>query len=271
MYSTSYGLRVMGCGYGVLDTQNSLLTTHNSQLTTQDPQPLYEPWQPPLEQLVESAPAALAVEQPSFKNYDSLYLTPHHRDYFVPSVFIKSQSSVFVGHARDIEQPAREAFEKTTGLQFPENIFITIGTKDQLKGVHEQRSGRWDDSIVGFSFNGHGQRPSEVFVLEGSLDRVMLTLGHEIGHVLSQTLPDARDEEAKAFAFSLAWIRTIVDHNIAGLANCINPNPAKNGLHDVAFAFVSGKLKEGHQPLTLFKDLVLQGTSIQQKLETIIL
>ncbi|MBI4148611.1 hypothetical protein HY490_04940 [Candidatus Woesearchaeota archaeon] len=222
---------------------------------------------------MHSAPAALSLAQPAHPNrqYDNLYLSHGHREYFVPDSFVIQQSTVFVGHAMDVELHAREAFEKTTGVEFPENIIITVGTKAQLKQVHESRAGRWDDSIVGFSLNGQSVRPHEVFVLEGSLDRVMLTLGHEIGHVLSPTLPDMRDEEAKAFAFSLAWIRTIVDHNIAGLSNCINPNPAKNGLHDVAFSFVSDKLKEGHQPLSLFKQLKMQEVSIRQKLETIIL
>lgn len=237
-----------------------------------EPSVNYQPWQPALEQIVLEQPVACAVKQQpkTERNYSALYLSPTNKEYFVAGDFLThSKSTEFVGAAREIEKPAQQAFEKTTGMPLPSNIIIKICSKEEMKQIHEARSGKWDDSIAGFSFNGHGKRISEVFVQEGNLDHVMLTLGHELGHVISPTLPDARDEEAKAFAFSMAWMRAIVDNNIAGLAHCINPNPAKNGLHDVAFEFITEKIKQGHQPITIFNELMTAQLSLQQKLETI--
>ncbi|MBI4017108.1 MAG: hypothetical protein HY363_05445 [Candidatus Aenigmarchaeota archaeon] len=231
----------------------------------------YQSWQPALEQIVLEQPVACAVEQPkSTRNYSSLYLSPAHKEYFTAGDFLThSQPTMFIGDAKDVEEFAKQAFDKTTGMPLPSNIIIKICSRQEMKEIHESRSGKWNESIVGFSFNGHGRHISEVFVQQGNLDSVMLTLGHELGHVISPTLQDKRDEEAKAFAFSIAWMRTIVDNNIAGLANCINPNPAKNGLHDVAFDFIAEKIKQGCQPISIFNELMTGQLSMQQKLETI--
>ncbi len=248
-------------------------SSYAPQTPNSEPQ-TYIAWQPALEQIVLEQPvAACAIEQPKkqAKTYSSLYLSPQRRDYFTADAFLIHQLTMFVGSAKEIEEFAKEAFEKTTGTQLPQNIIIHVCSKEKIKQVHEERAGRWDESIIGFSFNGHAHRTSEIFVQEGTLDRVMLTLGHELGHVISPTLSDARDEEAKAFAFSLAWMRAIVDNNIAGLANCINPNPAKNGLHDVAFDFVVAKIREGSQPFSLFNSIATRQLSLLQKLEQIII
>ena len=49
----------------------------------------------------------------------------------------------------------------------------------------------------------------------------MLTIGHELGHVLTKTLSRHHDEEAKAYAFSLVWIDAIKKNNIANLSGAI--------------------------------------------------
>ncbi|MEK7835220.1 MAG: hypothetical protein AAB298_03600, partial [Pseudomonadota bacterium] len=79
------------------------------------------------------------------------------------------------------------------------------------------------------------------FAVAGNLDEVMLVIGHELGHVLSPTLSNGRAEEAKAFAFEMAWANAIFTNDIAGLQSSINEaalsmKPAQNGLHDLAFA-----------------------------------
>ena len=67
---------------------------------------------------------------------------------------------------------------------------------------------------------------------------------------------DVRDEEAKAFAFSIAWMRKIKELNIGNLATAIKlSRPAENGLHNVALDFVMNKIEKGSNPLTLFADL----------------
>ena len=87
----------------------------------------------------------------------------------------------------------------------------------------------------------------------------MLVLGHEIGHVLTETLPNKHDEEAKAFAFSIEWAITIKKNNIANLGLNIKDEldfqPARNGLHDVAFAFVDLMVRKGRKAIELHDDL----------------
>ena len=96
---------------------------------------------------------------------------------------------------------------------------------------------------------------SEIFIKEDLLDKVMLTLGHELGHVLTKRLNNNKDEEAKAFAFSIAWMRTIKQHNIGNLATSIQlDQPARNGLHDVALDFILNKVKQ-KEPLDVWKQI----------------
>jgi hypothetical protein len=97
----------------------------------------------------------------------------------------------------------------------------------------------------------------------------MLTIGHEIGHVMSYTLQNERDEEAKAFAFSMAWMHAIRKNNIAGIANCVNPNPAKNGVHDIAFEFVIEQAEKDKKAMQIFEELKRGEISIGQKLEMV--
>ena len=57
-------------------------------------------------------------------------------------------------------------------------------------------------------------------------------------------------EEAKAFAFEIAWTQTIFKHNIGGLKYKLHSDlkPAENNLHNIAFNFVWQQLKE-QEPL----------------------
>ncbi|MBW3019105.1 hypothetical protein KY329_02895, partial [Candidatus Woesearchaeota archaeon] len=116
--------------------------------------------------------------------------------------------------------------------------------------------------IMGFSINKFGKGASEIFVREAPLDSLLLTIGHELGHVLSPTLVNKHDEEAKAHAFSLAWMETIRDNDIAGLKPNIALNPANNGLHDVAFDFVKKLLHTGASAFDVFQTLSKGLTSI---------
>ncbi|MBW2965158.1 hypothetical protein KY363_06905, partial [Candidatus Woesearchaeota archaeon] len=145
----------------------------------------------------------------------------------------------FVAEAADVQDIVVETFEKLTGQQFPDNIVVQVLSEEKMRKAHEQAGGKWSPGIMGFAINRWPDN-SQVFVRQNHLDALMLTLGHEIGHVVSPTLPDAVDEEAKAFAFELAFAKTIIDNNIAGLAGNFEVDfmPAANGLHDRAFAFV---------------------------------
>ena len=87
---------------------------------------------------------------------------------------------------------------------------------------------------------------------------------------MNPTLPDNRDEEAKAFAFSIAWMDTIKKHNIAGIGNAVLPNPARNGLHDVAYEYMIELIEQGKKnAMQLFKDIASGAVSITKRLEVI--
>lgn len=184
--------------------------------------------------------------------YQALKSNPSNIEYsFTPNNFLKpGWTKRFIGDAEEIQEEIKEAFLKTVGLEFPPNIQITICQPQEFKKIISQ------PGVRGISFNRKEQGlTSEIFVLNDDLASVMLTIGHEIGHVLSKSLKNKRLEEAKAFAFSKAWMQTIKQHNIANLKNAITfENPANNGIHDVAHQFVN-KQKD-KDPLTLYWEIV---------------
>ncbi len=108
---------------------------------------------------------------------------------------------------------------------------------------------------MGFAIN---KNLPEIFVRENHLDQLMLTIGHELGHVFTKSLINRHNEEAKAFAFEIAWLKAIIEHNIAGLQNSfrLDINPAKNGLHDIAFEHVKKWLKVGKKAIEIYWELV---------------
>ena len=74
---------------------------------------------------------------------------------------------------------------------------------------------------------------------------------------MTKTLKDKHDEEAKAFAFSFAWMKAIKENNIAGLEDAIiMENPAHNGLHDVAHRFVVTLIERGKEAIEIFNALI---------------
>jgi len=187
--------------------------------------------------------------------------------HFAPADFLTGVATRAINSREELMPLVEEAFEKTTGQRFPENIAITIcGSADFAKAFGPGYS----DNVLGFCRNRNGFGVSEVFVRKGQLAEVMLTLGHEIGHALTGTLPDARDEEAKAFAFSLGWMETICRHNIGGLKVAITPEPARNGLHNVAYDFVVKTAKAGKDFLRIFIELGKGMLSITHTIEQVI-
>jgi len=160
----------------------------------------------------------------------------------------------FIGKADEIKEHIEEAFEKTTGEKLPQHIVINVVNKEELKRMHEKNKGQWSDGIMGFAIN---KNIPEIFVRENELDQLMLTIGHELGHVFTKSLTNKHNEEAKAFAFEVAWIKAIIENNIAGLqqAFTLDINPAKNGLHDVAFENVRKWLKAGRKAIDIYWEL----------------
>jgi hypothetical protein len=163
----------------------------------------------------------------------------------------------------EVQDVVEQTFELITGQSFPhESIKIMVCDEQTFRQIHASTGGTWSPGIMGFSFNKYGKGASEIYVRQDNMDSLLLTIGHELGHVLGPTLPNGQDEEAKAHAFSLTWIETIRDNNIAGLRPNITPNPAHNGLHDVAFDYVKYLLQTGTSSFDVFKTLAHGLTSI---------
>ena len=200
----------------------------------------------------------------SYKNlqvYSEYYTTSHS---FTPEIFLSSSraKAKFIDDNDEIKGFVRETFEILLKKELPDNMSIHILPFGEFKDLHS-RFGRWSNGILGFSINGNNK---VIFVMENRLDALMIVIGHEIGHVLTETLPNKHDEEAKAFAFSIEWAKTIKKHNIANLALSIKDEigfqPARNGLHDVAFSFVDFMVKRGRKAIELHDDLVRKYSSV---------
>lgn len=173
--------------------------------------------------------------------------------HFIPDNFIvPGRSGFFVGEAEEVRSFVEEAFEIMFGEKFPRDVKVSVLNKEKFDKIAN------NPGAVGLSINRKKfGMLSEIFILNDNLARVMLTIGHELGHVLTETLPSAHDEEAKAYAFSLAWMKIIKENDIAGLGNAlVTENPANNGLHDVAFNYVVKKLKEGVKAWKLYLELI---------------
>lgn len=192
------------------------------------------------------------------QNVETYFTKKQQKEYHALDGFLKlyRPKTQFIDDATEIESFVKETFEKTTGQELPENIVIRILDKDDMKNVHEQHGAVWSDSIQGFSINSAPIKL--VFVKKTDLDKVMIVVGHEIGHVFSASLPNAHDEEAKAFAFEFAWIETIMKHNIGNLKNnfTLDLKPANNGLHNVASAFVKTLLQKGKEAIEVYEEIV---------------
>ena len=174
-------------------------------------------------------------------NQNYKFLQTRQEYHFIPDNFLKpGKEGIFVGETKEIKEHIQEAFQKTMGEPFPSHIKISICGEKQFRKLAPS------PATVGLSVNrSQHDLLSEIFVLNNYLGRIMLTIGHELGHVLTASLDTPQDEEAKAYAFSLAWMEVIKKHNIANLREAIVlDNPARNGLHDAAFDFVMEQKKE---------------------------
>ncbi len=226
----------------------------------------------PLEISVEDAkPLKTAANYMSGKDNIQLYL--NNKRYVSPDVFLSPTrpTTPVIHNTAEVMPYTRAAFEKLTGEKFPEdNLKIHVLDDKAFEKAHG--GGRFGPGIQGFALNRQGKGINEVFVRKNHLDSMMLTIGHEIGHVMSPTLPDDRDEETKAFAFSIAWMEAIKKYNIAGIGNSVLPNPARNGLHDVAYEYLLELIEKGKKnALQLFKDIASGAVSITKRLEVIYL
>lgn len=209
----------------------------------------------------------ISGEKPKYLDKKAGYLLPAPAEYKAASQeyhntitagLLKPRRPItqFIDDAEEIKDITIQTFEALTGQSFPDDIVVRVCSEAEMKKAHAANGGKWSPGIMGFAINRHPY-PSTIFIRENHLDELMLTVGHELGHVLAPQLGDAIDEEAKAFAFELAWARTIVENDVGGLAANFNVDfmPAQNGLHDKAFAFVQKMVKKGKEALQLFLDI----------------
>ncbi|HLD80133.1 MAG TPA: hypothetical protein VJA18_06250 [Candidatus Nanoarchaeia archaeon] len=181
------------------------------------------------------------------------FTVPTPEYHFVPDNFLKpGKEGIFVGKAEEVKEFVEEAFETIFAQPFPNHIKMSILDREKFQKIAPS------SNTIGLSLNRSKEGLlSEIFILNDSLGRVMLTIGHELGHVLTPALQNAHDEEAKAYAFSLVWMKIIKEHNIANLGDAIiTEHPAENGLHNIAFRFVSKLLAAGKEEWETYTELI---------------
>jgi hypothetical protein len=178
--------------------------------------------------------------------------------HFIPDNFLVPEKlGMFVGKAEEVKEFVESAFELMFHKSFPKDIKVSILDSEQFHKLAPHAG------TVGLSINRRQfGLMSEIFIKNDFLGRVMLTIGHELGHVLTPTLDNKHDEEAKAYAFSLAWIKAIKQNDIAGLRSAIiTETPAHNGLHNVAFNFVEKMIRSGKESWDVYLDVIGKNVS----------
>ncbi len=162
--------------------------------------------------------------------------------------------SHFVDSAELICDFVIAAFKATACRDLPDDVVVSVCSPIEMLAINP----KWHPGILGFSINRLGFGVSEIFLLENELDILLVTAGHELGHVISFPAGSRLDEEAKAFAFEAAWVQAIFRDDIAGLRYSINLDvlsPANNGLHDAAFNFVRRQMFFGRNALEIHREL----------------
>ena len=202
------------------------------------------------------------IQYPNQQQYALIHYDEPHS--FTPEILLNPSrpKSRFIDDNNEAKAIAEEIFELMMKEPFPSDISINILPFEEFKILHS-RFGAWSNGILGFSLNGTVKK---IFVRENHLDSLMMVIGHEIGHVFTNTLPNKHDEEAKAFAFSIEWAGAIRKHNVSNLGLSIKDDidlePARNGLHDIAFSFVDFMVKKGRSAMQLHDDLAKRYASI---------
>ena len=193
-------------------------------------------------------------------------------DFFITSDFLNQfvlPSAVLEIENEEIINLTKEIFFSLLNFDLLKDIKISILNEWDFKKNYVKLVGQWHPGILGFSINRCGFGISEIFVLKSDAIRTLLVIGHEIGHVLTPTLENHLNEEAKAFAFGLAWARKIKEKNIFNLSINLG-EPAKNGLHNAAFNWVIDKIVSGFEPLKLYEALIKGEINVKPILEYLI-
>jgi hypothetical protein len=187
-----------------------------------------------------------------FDNYDS---SKEIGDFFQK---INSKPSVFAGIANDIISQIQFVFYEVTKQEFPYDLKIEFCDSFTMQEKYKSSAKEiWDSKIKGFCINS---KDKSVYILYDTLVNMMLTLGHEIGHILTPARHNKITEEAKAYAFEIIWISKIKELNIFSLSDQIDLSnlgtPAANGIHDAAFMWVNSFMMEGKTAKEIYEDII---------------
>jgi hypothetical protein len=258
--SGSYGLSKIVQNSNNYHSQHNQSPVHDysANISNLETRVVSEAWHEPIQYSFQKMAGKIGYDSGSA--YSSASFARTQVLYHSPDAFLNPDRprAQFIGDAEQIKDYMNETFRLLLGKDLPDNLAIHLCSKDEMKRIHVSHSGdrnRWSDGIMGFAIN-HWPYGTEIFVRQGELDRVMVVLGHEIGHSLSEPLKDKHAEEAKAFAFELAWLKTIKEHNIAGLGESIRlEQPAANGLHDKALEIVQNLVRKGSEALDVFWEI----------------
>lgn len=175
----------------------------------------------------------------------------------------------FCGSARKIGRYIRRAFEATlqaeTEVDSGEDGIawlnfwageIAVRVVDDLNHHYQKFHGKIPENpLVGFAVREEPRR-GLAFAKSGLLPKVLNSIGHEIGHLITDRLPESVDEEGKAYSFEFAWTYAISDKNIGGIRDVrkllVAPDQKKHPNHHRAFNFVQPCIQQGFDPMKLY-------------------
>jgi len=192
-------------------------------------------------------------EDSSMKFFDADANTVLPEYPFDPRAFLDPSAppQMWVSSLGEVQTLIHETWARMMHTPLPPDITITIGSAEVLA---PHFGGMLPAGVRGFAIPAKEGTLKQIFIKSGPKDQIMMTIGHELGHISSPILPDIRDEEAKAYAFSLAWMQVMREHRIGDLKPQIWLSGAKNGIHNVALDAVLDASRHV-QPLTMYHQL----------------
>lgn len=168
------------------------------------------------------------------------------------SVFVR-YSPIIEFKDMEIEDAARNIFTLVTGKRINDGVKMNICSLEEF-GKVQSLFGVSGGNVQGFCIN----KDNVIFVKKTDIANTLVVLGHELGHIFTRELKSKHDEEAKAFAFCIEWVKKIKEKNILNLKDSLTLNirPATNGLHNLAFEFILNNLAKGKSAMEIYWELV---------------
>ena len=121
---------------------------------------------------------------------------PEQQDSSVLLLRPSSTPTQFIGMMDELIVEVQRVIKHISGTTLPYDLSVTLCHEEEFKEHYERCSkiNRWHHGIRGFSMHS---TPKQIFVLRDTLEKTLLTLGHEIGHIFSAPAVNALTQEAK--------------------------------------------------------------------------